>query len=81
MNRASLNYSLAVNHLTDKTMSEIKLILGLKKTPGYHGGKTYQKPLTSSKGKADAPDNWDWRIQGAVTQVNSNREHVPCHHV
>jgi len=68
-NRASLNFSLAINHLADKTMSEIKLMLGLKKTPGYHGGKTYQKPLRASSGKGALPDDWDWRIQGAVTQV------------
>jgi len=68
-NRASLNYSLAVNHLADKTASEIKLMLGLKKTPGNHGGKTYQRPLKASSGDGAPPENWDWRIEGAVTQV------------
>ncbi len=72
MNRAALNFSLAVNHLADKTMSEIKLMLGLKKTPGYHGGRTYQTPLKAGAGadnEGGAPDEWDWRITGAVTQV------------
>lgn len=73
MNRASHNFSLAVNHLADKTQGEIKLMLGLKKTPGFHGGRMYQMPVKSesgaAKGKNDVPDQWDWRIEGAVTQV------------
>ena len=74
MNRASLNYSLAVNHFADQTMSEIKLRLGLKKTPGYHGGKTYQRPLKASSAQGALPDDWDWRIEGAVTQVGMGME-------
>ena len=57
--------------MADKTMSEIKHMLGLKKTPGYHGGRTYEKPLKAGAGtdNGGAPDEWDWRITGAVTQV------------
>ena len=73
MNRGPNNFSLAVNHLADKTQGEIKLMLGLKKTPGFHGGRMYQMPVKSEsgavKGKKNVPDQWDWRIEGAVTQV------------
>jgi len=71
-NRAGLHYSLAVNHLADRTQSEIKLMLGLKKTPGFHGGQTYrmgETRLGAAQSRKPVPDEWDWRIQGAVTQV------------
>jgi len=71
-NRAGLNFSLAVNHLADRTQSELKMMRGLKKTPGFHGGRQYQVPLKMGPGaesRKAAPDSWDWRLKGAVTQV------------
>jgi C1A family cysteine protease len=65
-NRAKLGYSLAVNHLADRTEDEVSSLRGFRSSLQYNGGRPF--PYDSSK-KADLPDQHDWRLYGAVTQV------------
>ncbi|CAD7080373.1 unnamed protein product [Hermetia illucens] len=65
-NRARLGFSLAVNHLADKTDDEIKARRGFRSSNIYNGGKPFPY---NTKSKADLPDQYDWRLFGAVTQV------------
>lgn len=69
-NRGRLGYSLAVNHLADRTEEELKALRGFRssKPEGGNGGKPF--PYAATKELADhLPDQWDWRILGAVTPV------------
>ncbi|XP_074642740.1 digestive cysteine proteinase 1-like [Tubulanus polymorphus] len=66
-NRANLGYTLAVNHLADKSDDEMKMIRGLKHTPGiYNGGKPFH---LENYDLNKVPDQMDWRLYGAVTPV------------
>ncbi|XP_061192572.1 digestive cysteine proteinase 1-like [Saccostrea echinata] len=65
-NRAALGFSLAVNHLADKSKEEIQLMNGYRYTPGHHGGLAFD---TSKYSVKDIPDTMDWRLHGAVTPV------------
>lgn len=65
MNRAGLSYYLKINHLADYTDQEMHRIRGRLPSKGYNGGKPFPKE-EFSKG---IPDNLDWRLYGAVTQV------------
>lgn len=38
-NRQRLGFSLAINHLSDKTDTEIKALLGYRSSGGYNGNK------------------------------------------
>jgi len=65
-NRAGLTFTLAVNHLADKTQTEMKALRGYRYTAGDRGGQKFsleQMPTTN------IPDQMDWRLQGAVTPV------------
>uniref|UniRef100_A0A1B6FJ27 Peptidase C1A papain C-terminal domain-containing protein n=1 Tax=Cuerna arida TaxID=1464854 RepID=A0A1B6FJ27_9HEMI len=66
-NRANMGYTLAVNHLADHTAEELKVLRGRQHSSGYNGGQPFPydtKSLTNS-----LPDQFDWRIYGAVTPV------------
>ncbi|XP_059155081.1 digestive cysteine proteinase 1-like [Physella acuta] len=65
-NRAGLTYTLAVNHLADRSEKEMKVMRGFRYTHGDHGGKKFS---LMAMDKQDVPDQWDWRLQGAVTPV------------
>ncbi|XP_033736664.1 digestive cysteine proteinase 1-like [Pecten maximus] len=65
-NRAGLSFSLAVNHLADKSVEELSMMNGFRRTPGHHGGLPFDKTKYSVK---DTPVSWDWRLYGAVTPV------------
>lgn len=69
MNRAGLGYSLAVNHLADRTEEELKALRGFRssKPAGGNGGKPF--PYDVRKEMDHLPDQWDWRLLGAVTPV------------
>lgn len=67
-NRASLGYTLAVNHLADKTDEEIKSLRGFRSSGASNGGGVFPYQLTD-RVLADLPDNLDWRLFGAVTPV------------
>lgn len=70
-NRANMGYTLAVNHLADKSDGEIKSMNGYKKskTDGYNGGKPF--PYNKNDFK-NLPSEIDWRIAGAVTPVKGS---------
>lgn len=65
-NRRNIGYTLAVNHLADKTENELKALRGKIYTGQYNGGKRFPY---SSKDYSDLPEQWDWRLYGAVTPV------------
>lgn len=68
MNRQKLTYSLAVNHLADKTEEELRALRGYRSSSNqYNGGNEF--PYDVDALKADLPDQFDWRIYGAVSQV------------
>lgn len=67
-NRESLSYSLAVNHLADRTQDELKALRGFKSSGVYNGGQPFPYTL-DEKTLADLPDSYDWRLYGAVTPV------------
>ncbi|XP_065226229.1 digestive cysteine proteinase 1 [Planococcus citri] len=66
-NRANLGYSLGVNVLADKTPTELRALRGRRYSAGYNGGQPF--PYDADKEIQSAPDNFDWRIYGAVTPV------------
>uniref|UniRef100_A0A8D8U3N5 Counting factor associated protein D n=1 Tax=Cacopsylla melanoneura TaxID=428564 RepID=A0A8D8U3N5_9HEMI len=65
-NRAGLSYKLGVNHLADRSDTELKALRGNRPTGGYNGGKTF--PYVNIN-KADYPETLDWTLYGAVTPV------------
>ncbi|KAK0043948.1 digestive cysteine proteinase 2 [Biomphalaria pfeifferi] len=65
-NRAGLTYTLAVNHLADRTAKEMKTLRGYRYSHVEHGGKKFSM---NEMNKQDVPDQWDWRLLGAVTPV------------
>lgn len=65
-NRQILGYSLAVNHLADKNVAELKALRGKQ----YSGVKNNGgKPFPYETKKTAVPEQFDWRIFGAVTPV------------
>ncbi|KAH8305607.1 hypothetical protein KR059_003541, partial [Drosophila kikkawai] len=66
-NRAKLPYTLAVNHLADKTEEELKARRGYKSSGVYNTGKPF--PYDVPKYQDEIPDQYDWRLYGAVTPV------------
>ncbi|XP_029920021.1 digestive cysteine proteinase 1 [Myripristis murdjan] len=65
-NRAGLSFSLALNSLSDRTMSELATMRGRRR------GKTPNKGLpfpASLYEGVQVPESLDWRLYGAVTPV------------
>jgi len=67
-NRQGLSYSLASNHLADKSQEEMKVLRGriYDSSLKYNGG---QPQVYTKRMITDAPDTLDWRLYGAVTPV------------
>lgn len=65
-NRAGMTFTLAVNHLAAHTSKEMKTMRGFHYTHGNKGGKVFS---LIELPKQDVPEQWDWRLQGAVTPV------------
>lgn len=69
-NRQGLSFTMAVNHLADRSDLELKALRGKRYTPGYNGGQAFPYNIESlTQLSATLPDNFDWRIMGAVTPV------------
>uniref|UniRef100_A0A6P7FEG8 Digestive cysteine proteinase 1-like n=1 Tax=Diabrotica virgifera virgifera TaxID=50390 RepID=A0A6P7FEG8_DIAVI len=66
VNRQNKGYSLAINHLADKTDKEIKYLNGRLSSGGNNGGQPF--PYTDAD-TDDLPDQYDWRLFGAVSPV------------
>lgn len=70
MNRKGLTYSLAINHLADKSDEEIKVLRGkLKSKPGQKNNGQKHDMSKYTKEQKSLPESFDWRIFGAVTPV------------
>uniref|UniRef100_A0A2M3ZE63 Putative cathepsin l n=1 Tax=Anopheles braziliensis TaxID=58242 RepID=A0A2M3ZE63_9DIPT len=66
-NRANRGFTVAVNHLADRTEDEMKSLRGFRSSNVYNGGQPF--PYKPAEHMDDLPDSWDWRISGAVTPV------------
>lgn len=67
-NRAQLGYTLSVNHLADKTEDELKALRGFRSSGVYNGGLPFPYEINANS-TANLPDDYDWRLFGAVTPV------------
>lgn len=67
-NRERLSFSLGVNHLADRTEDELKALRGYKSSGVYNGGSPFPYEL-NQKTLSDLPDDYDWRLFGAVAPV------------
>lgn len=66
-NRANKGYTVAVNHLADRTDEEIQALRGFKSSNSYNGGQPF--PYNVKDYLDELPESLDWRIPGAVTPV------------
>lgn len=67
-NREQLGFSLGVNHLSDRTQDELKALRGFRSSRVYNGGNPFPYVLDEDT-LGDLPDEYDWRLYGAVTPV------------
>ncbi|RZC35371.1 cathepsin L [Asbolus verrucosus] len=65
-NRQNKGFSLAINHLADKNPAELKALRGRTNSGGYNGGAPFPYKTPAEE---DVPDQYDWRLYGAVTPV------------
>ncbi|XP_035666054.1 digestive cysteine proteinase 1-like [Branchiostoma floridae] len=65
-NRANLGYTLAINHLADRTDDELKMMRGRTYSPEPNNGLPFDEEELIV---TDIPDNINWAIRGAVTPV------------
>ncbi|KAM8840603.1 digestive cysteine proteinase 2 [Spinachia spinachia] len=65
-NRAGLRFSLALNSLSDRTMSELATMRGRKRGKSPNRGLPF--PLMNYR-EVKVPESIDWRLYGAVTPV------------
>uniref|UniRef100_A0A8D0EWG3 Peptidase C1A papain C-terminal domain-containing protein n=1 Tax=Strix occidentalis caurina TaxID=311401 RepID=A0A8D0EWG3_STROC len=65
-NRAALSYTLALNHLADRTPQELAALRGRRRSGAPHNGQPFPTELYAG---LILPESLDWRLYGAVTPV------------
>ncbi|PKK17098.1 hypothetical protein A306_00000265 [Columba livia] len=65
-NRAALSYTLALNHLADRTPQELAALRGRRRSGDPSNGQPFPSELYSG---LILPESLDWRMYGAVTPV------------
>ncbi|XP_005529723.1 PREDICTED: digestive cysteine proteinase 1-like [Pseudopodoces humilis] len=65
-NRAALSYTLALNHLADRTPQELAALRGRRRSGTPNNGLPFPSELHAS---IILPESLDWRMYGAVTPV------------
>ncbi|XP_072211634.1 digestive cysteine proteinase 1-like isoform X3 [Excalfactoria chinensis] len=65
-NRAALSYSLALNHLADRTPQEMAAMRGRRRSGDPNHGLPFSMQLYAG---LVLPESLDWRLYGAVTPV------------
>lgn len=65
-NRAGLSFSLALNPLSDRTMSELATMRGSKRGKTPNRGQPFLSDIYEG---VTVPESLDWRLYGAVTPV------------
>lgn len=81
-NRGNLTYKLGINHLADKTENELRALRGYRSSGVYNGGKSF--PYDVSKFRNQLPEQYDWRLIGAVSPVKGNTlitASTDCHYL
>jgi len=74
-NRQHLTYTLAPNHLTDLTDTEMSIMRGRLTSSGYNGGDPFFYTNYELK---STPDMLDWRLYGAVSPVKDQASCGSC---
>lgn len=72
-NRERNEFTLAINHLADRTKDELIKRRGLKRSSKYNGGMSFPYQL-DEQSLSDLPDDYDWRLYGAVTPVKDQSD-------
>lgn len=62
-NRESLGFSLAVNHLADRSEDEMRMMRGRQRSTGYNGALPFDRSQYDEK---DVPGHIDWRLRGQL---------------
>lgn len=65
-NRAGLSYTLGLNSLSDRTVSELSTMRGRKQRKTPNNGLAFS---FKQYGNVIVPESLDWRLSGAVTPV------------
>lgn len=65
-NRANRTYTLALNHLADRSVEELALMRGRQKPTTPNNGRPFP---AQNYVNVTPPDTMDWRLYGAVTPV------------
>ncbi|XP_069660615.1 digestive cysteine proteinase 1-like [Haliaeetus albicilla] len=65
-NRAALSYTLALNHLADRTPQELAALRGRRRSGAPNNGQPFSTELYAG---LILPESLDWRLYGAVTPV------------
>ena len=65
MNRKNKKYQLKINHMSDFSTGELKMLRGRLRSSGYNGGQVFKQ----RNADAHIPEYHDWRLFGAVNPV------------